>query len=90
MPRKKAMRVVIIGIWDSAFDQACSLAERSANVVALVGASKPKAFESLVREAKDLGVEIIFNASVLRVKKQHTKISIYLCGGNLPVDANYF
>jgi len=60
--------VAIIGGGEVAFDQACSLAERGAEVVLLMRSSQPRAYAGLVAEAARLGVNIMANMPVARVK----------------------
>jgi thioredoxin reductase (NADPH) len=80
LPRKKGARVAIVGGGEAAFDQACTLAERGAGVVVLVRGDKPKAFEGLVQEAKDLDVDIIPNATVKYAEAKGRDLLIHVSG----------
>ncbi len=52
-------RVFVLGGGEVAFDQACSLAERRAQVTIFIRGRHPKAFPKLVREAEGLGVRTL-------------------------------
>ena len=58
LPEIRGKRVAIIGGGEAAFDQACSLAERGANVIVLIRGHAARAFHGLVQEAQALGVDV--------------------------------
>jgi thioredoxin reductase len=60
--------VAVIGGGEVAFDQACSLAERGAEVLLLMRGSKPRAYAGLVAEAARMGVNIIANMPLAWMK----------------------
>lgn len=78
VPIIREMRIAIVGGGEAAFDQACSLAERGAEVVMVIRGNRPKAFDGLVDEARNLGVEIILNASIERAESKADHILIEL------------
>ncbi len=57
-------RVFVLGGGEVAFDQACSLAERRAQVTVLIRGRHPKAFTKLVKEAEGLGVRTLTEAKI--------------------------
>jgi len=57
-------RIFVLGGGEVAFDQACSLAERRAQVTVFIRGHHPKAFPKLVREAEGLGVRVITEARI--------------------------
>jgi thioredoxin reductase (NADPH) len=57
-------RVFVLGGGEVAFDQACSLAERKAQVTVFIRGHHPKAFPKLVKEAKGLGVRALTKARI--------------------------
>ena len=57
-------RVFVLGGGEVAFDQACSLAERRAQVTVFIRGHHPKAFPKLVGEAEGLGVRVITEARI--------------------------
>ncbi|MHB8202481.1 MAG: NAD(P)/FAD-dependent oxidoreductase [Desulfomonilaceae bacterium] len=90
LPRKKGVRVAIVGSGEAAFDQACTLAEKSASVVVLIRSHKPRAFEILVQEAKNLGVDLILNATIERVETKDQEMLIHLSDGrNTTLSVDY-
>lgn len=68
VPRPRGACVAVIGGGEVAFDQACSLAERGAEVVLLMRGKSPRAHPGLAAEAARLGVGVVGNMPVKSVR----------------------
>jgi thioredoxin reductase (NADPH) len=65
LPKQLARkRIFVLGGGEVAFDQACSLAERRAQVTVFIRGSHPKTFPKLVKEAEGLGVRTLTGARI--------------------------
>ena len=57
-------RIFVLGGGEVAFDQACSLAERRAQVTVFIRGRHPRAFPKLVNEAEGMGVSALTEARI--------------------------
>lgn len=80
IPRKRG-RVAIIGGGETAFDQACGLAERGQKVSILIRSERPRAYPGLVAEAVRLGVVIITKAAITSLRSDGRKITLTTADG---------
>lgn len=89
-PRKHGLKIAVIGGGESAFDQACSLAERGVKVLVLVRGPKAKAFGGLVTEAEKLGVRVAYESTIDRIETRGSELTIHLTGKcNSPIKVDY-
>lgn len=82
LPHVRDKRVGVIGGGESAFDQACSLAEGGAVVTIFVRGPRPRTFRGLVEEAQDLGVSIITGAGIRWAEKKGPVVSLQFYDGH--------
>ncbi len=72
--------VVVIGGGDSAFDEALSFSKKAAHVTIAMRSDKPKAWDELIRQAKDADIEIMAGLSEECIAKLKADITIACCG----------
>lgn len=80
IPRKRGA-VAIIGGGETAFDQACSLAECGHKVSILIRGERPRAYPALVAEAARLGVVLVREAAITSVRSDGRKITLKAADG---------
>ncbi len=78
---RRGDRFAVIGGGEIAFDQACSLAGRGADVCLLLRGLRPRAFAGLVRDAAALGVKIYAGAVIRSVEREGRHCLITLNSG---------
>jgi len=81
VPRKRGTAVAVIGGGETAFDQACVLAERGHEVSVLIRGERPRAYPGLVAEAIRLGVVIVTKAAITSVRRDGRKILLRAADG---------
>lgn len=81
IPRPRGACVAVIGGGEVAFDQACSLAERGAEVVLLMRGARPRAHPGLVAEAARLGVKVVDRMPVKSVNCDQRGALLTASGG---------
>ncbi len=69
----RGMRTAVVGAGETAFDQACSLAEHGAAVTVLCRGGRPRAHAGLVSLARSLGVRLRLNRPVSRIETSGTR-----------------
>lgn len=80
LPRPRGACVAVIGGGETAFDQACSLAERGAKVIVLMRGAEPRAHPGLAAEAARLGVEVYSERMVDEVSCGRDGSLVLSCG----------
>ncbi|HSA34333.1 MAG TPA: FAD-dependent oxidoreductase, partial [bacterium] len=80
IPRKRG-EVAVIGGGETAFDQACGLAERGHKVSVLIRGERSRAYPGLVTEAIRLGVVIVTKAAITSVHRDGRKILLTAADG---------
>ncbi|MBU1356214.1 MAG: NAD(P)/FAD-dependent oxidoreductase [Candidatus Edwardsbacteria bacterium] len=77
-PDLKDKRILVVGGGETAFDQACSLAETEARVTVAVRGKQDRVFAELHREAKKLMVQIRCETNVIKIAENINKLDITL------------
>lgn len=79
---KHKRQVLVVGGGEVAFDQACSLAEKGFEVTMAIRGRNDKAFGSLRREARALGIAISYDTRIMRLSgtDQGMKVSMIKAG----------
>jgi len=86
-PDLKDKRILVVGGGETAFDQACSLAE--AGVTIAVRGKQDRVFDELRREAKKLRVQIRYGTEVVKTVESKSKMEITLKKNGRCLAKNY-
>lgn len=76
IPLGAGARVLVVGGGESAFDQACSLAERGCRVALAVRGANDRAFPALRNRAAGLGVAARYRMSVVKIEEAGRRIMV--------------
>lgn len=74
----KDKRILVAGGGETAFDQACSLAEAGAGVMIAIRGKKDRVFDELRREAKKLRVQIRYETTVVKIAENKNRLDIII------------
>lgn len=77
-PDMKNKRILVVGGGETAFDQACSLAEAGAGVTIAVRGKQDRVFVQLRREAKELRVQVRYGTEIVKINENKNQLNITL------------
>lgn len=81
-PGLKDKRILVVGGGETAFDQACSLAEAGAKVTIAIRSKQDRVFAELRREAKKIKVQIRYGTEVVKIIENKNQLDITLKTGD--------